>query len=301
ESWTEISRGFEPEHFVRVVREDPVRRGLLYAGTEQGVYVSFDDGGNWQSLQLDLPRTYITDLQIQPDRNDLVASTGGRGFWILDDLSVLQQADAPQEADIHLFRNRHAYRVAGGWGGGRGTAVGENPPDGAVIDFWLAEAPGDDEPVTLEILDREGTRIRRYSTDPDVEAGDERLPVSAGMNRHVWNLRHPDMVEVPGLYIWGSTAGRRVVPGTYTVRLAVGGDERTVPLEVRADPRLDTPQADFVAQDRILQEIASEITAMHQGVNQRIRWMRCWTGPTTSPTGRAWSGCGSWGRRFGIP
>ena len=267
-SWTEISEGFADEHFVRVVREDPVRRGLLYAGTEQGVYVSFDDGEAWQPLQLDMPITYITDLQVQRDRNDLVASTGGRGFWILDDLGVLQQAEEVPDDGLHLFRNRPAYRVAGGWGGGFGEAVGENPPNGAVIDFLLAEAPVEDEVVTLEILGPSGELVRRYSTDPDTEAGEERLQARAGMNRHVWDLRHPDMLEIPGLYIWGSTSGRRVAPGGYTVRLAAGDEVRTRPLEVRADPRVETTAAEFQEQDRMLQRIAGEIEAMHLGVNQ---------------------------------
>lgn len=270
ESWTEISEGFAPEHFVRVVREDPVRRGLLYAGTEQGVYVSFDDGGAWQPLQLDMPITYITDLEIQRDRNDLVASTGGRGFWVLDDLAALQQARDVGDAEVHLFTNRAAYRVAGGWGGGfgGGGSVGQNPPNGAVIDFYLADAPEEDEEIALEVLASDGSLVRRYSTDPDADAGDERLQAEAGMNRHVWNLRHADMLEVPGLYIWGSTAGRRAVPGRYTVRLTAGDQERTAPLEIRVDPRVDTPAADFIAQDRILQSIAGELTAMHLGVNQ---------------------------------
>jgi hypothetical protein len=146
--------------------------------------------------------------------------------------------------------------------------VGENPPNGAVIDFYLAQAPGEDEEVSLEILAADGSLVRRYSTDPDEDAGDERLRAGAGMNRHVWDLRHADMLEVPGLYIWGSTAGRRAVPGQYTVRLVAGDEERTAPLELRMDPRVDTPLAEFIAQDQVLQSIAGELNAMHSGVNQ---------------------------------
>lgn len=263
-TWTEISNGFEPEHFVRVVREDPVRRGLLYAGTEQGMYVSFDDGARWQRLQLDLPRTPITDLEIQRDRNDLVASTAGWGFWVLDDLSPLQQWDAPAEGGVHLFTNRAAYRVAGGWGSSFGESVGENPPDGAVVDFLLPEVPEDG--ARLEILDATGVLVRAYATEPDTLALEERLRVKAGMNRHVWDLRHADIPPVPGLYLWGSLAGRRVVPGTYTARLVVGEEVRTAPVEVRRDPRVETTLAAYREQDELLRRIAGEVSDMHRRV-----------------------------------
>jgi photosystem II stability/assembly factor-like uncharacterized protein len=265
ESWTEISDGFADEDFVRVVREDPVRRGLLYAGTEQGVYVSFDDGDEWQPLELNLPRTPITDLQVQGDRNDLVAATAGWGFWVLDDLSPLQQWDAARDQAVHLFANRHAYRVAGGLGGGGGN-VGRNPPNGAVIDFWLAEAPEGE--VRLEILGGGGEVVRTYSSDPDDDAGEERLQARAGMNRHVWNLRHRDIPPIPGLYIWGSLNGRRAVPGTYTARLTAAGEERTVEVEVRRDPRIETTMAAYRAQDELLARIAGEAEAIHRGVIQ---------------------------------
>jgi photosystem II stability/assembly factor-like uncharacterized protein len=265
-TWTEISEGFEDEHFVRVIREDPVRRGLLYAGTEQGMYVSFDDGDHWQRLQMDLPHTYITDLQVQSDRNDLVASTGGWGFWVLDDLSPLQQWDGAQGEEVHLFTNRHAYRVAGGWGGGFGQNAGENPPNGAVVDFFIAEAP--EEEVRLEILAPDGELVRAYSTAPDEDAGEESLTVEAGMNRHVWDLRHADIYPVPDLYLWGSLSGRRAVPGAYTVRLTAGELERTGSLEVRKDPRVETTQAQFVEQDVFLRGVQNELEAMHRGVVQ---------------------------------
>lgn len=265
-TWTEISAGFEPEHFVRVVREDPVRRGLLYAGTEQGVYVSFDDGAHWQRLQLNLPRTPVTDLEIQRDRNDLVASTAGWGFWVLDDLSPLQQGDAASEGGVHLFTNRHAYRVAGGWGGSFGDNVGRNPPDGAVLDFVLPEV-GEEE-VRLEISDGAGALVRAYSTEPDTAAGEERLQVKTGMNRRVWDLRHADVPPVPGLYLWGSLNGRRVVPGVYGVRLRVGEEERSASVEVRRDPRVETSLAAYQEQDDLLRRIAGEAESIHRGVVQ---------------------------------
>ncbi len=289
ESWTEISDGFGPEHFVRVVREDPVRRGLLYAGTEAGLYISFDDGAQWQPAQLNLPLTPITDLQIQTQMNDLVASTAGWGFWILDDLSPLQQVDDVQgtTAAAHLYSPRDAYRVAGGWGEGRGGNVGQNPPNGAVIDFYLEADPeegdeenGDEEEdeegveeeptaaVRIDILGGGGEVIRTYSTEPDEEAFEEELEAEAGMNRLVWDLRHPDVYRVPDLYIWGDLQGRRVVPGTYTVRLTVGDEEQTRPLKILKDPRSETTQAQYEEQDALLAQLLAEAEAIHRSVVQ---------------------------------
>ncbi len=266
QSWTEISDGFADEHFVRVVREDPVRRGLLYAGTEQGVYLSINDGESWQPLGLNLPTTPITDLQIQGDRNDLVASTAGWGFWVLDDLTPLQQADLDAEGGIQLYANRHAYRVAGAFGGG-GRNTGRNPPNGAVIDFVISEMPEEGD-VRLEILDGEGALVRAYSTKPDADAGESRLAARPGMNRHVWNLRYANIMRVPDLYIWGSLAGRRAMPGRYTARLVVGDEERTAEVEVRRDPRVETTMAEYAAQDALLERILAEAEAMHLGVIQ---------------------------------
>jgi photosystem II stability/assembly factor-like uncharacterized protein len=276
-SWREVSDGFADEHFVRVVREDPVRPGLLYAGTEQGVYISFDGGDDWQPLGLNLPRTPITDLQIQRDRNDLVAATGGMGFWVLDDLSALQQLDPESDAPVTLYTNRAAYRVAGGgwFGGGNGT--GRNPPAEGIVDFHLAREPAGE--VRLEIFAGPGhpnagelVRVATSDPDPDAEVEEVRMVVGSGMHRAPWDLRYPDIVEIPDLYVWGSHNGRRVPPGEYTVRLTAEMDEGADPVvlettkTVRPDPRLDTPVAEYMAQDRLLREIANEVTAMHRGV-----------------------------------
>jgi photosystem II stability/assembly factor-like uncharacterized protein len=264
ESWAPISNGFAPDHWVRVVREDPVRPGLLYAGTEAGVYVSFDDGEAWKSLQLDLPLTPITDLQVQRDRNDLVASTSGWGFWVLDDLSPLQQQDEARGEAFHLFRNRAAYRAVGLGGGGGSGDTGENPPNGAILDFHLQEVP--EGGVTLDILAGDGEMVRSFSTEPDEDAGQERLSVKAGMNRFVWNLRYPAVYRVPDLYAFGSLQGRRVIPGSYTARLVVGGEERISEIRVLKDPRVETTQAQYEAQEALLREIVRETEDLHRNV-----------------------------------
>ena len=264
ESWTPIAEGFAAEHWVRVVREDPVRPGLLYAGTEAGVYVSFDDGGSWQPLQLDLPLTPVTDLQIQKQRNDLVASTSGWGFWVLDDLSVLQQADAAKGQGAHLFQNRDAYRAVGLGGGGGNGNTGENPPNGAILDFFLEEVSEGE--ITLEILTSTGAPIRTFSNQPDQGAGEESLTVRAGMNRMVWNLRYPEVYRVPGLYSFGSLQGRRVVPGPYTARLTVDGEEHTAEIRVLKDPRVETTLATYEGQEALLREIVRETEDLHRSV-----------------------------------
>jgi photosystem II stability/assembly factor-like uncharacterized protein len=291
DSWDEISEGFEADAWVHVVREDPRRAGLLYAGTETGIYVSFNGGEMWQSLQLNLPNTPINDLMVHPRENDLVVATSGRSFWILDDLSPLQQAADVAEGANHLFAPRHAYRLAGGGGFG-GGGEGQNGPSGAVIDFVLgadyagalaADESGSDESgsqepaaggtaesetVSIEILSAAGEVVRTLSTAPDddLSPGARALSVAVGANRITWNLRHESIPNIPGAYVFGSLAGRRVVPGDYRVRLTVGEWSMTQPLEVRIDPRVDATLADYLAQDAFVAEVAAELTAIHRAV-----------------------------------
>ena len=283
QSWDEISDGFADEAWVHVVREDPVRRDLLYAGTETGVYVSFDGGELWQSLQLNLPNTPVNDLMVQQRENDLVVATSGRGFWILDDLSPLQQTAEVTEGEAYLFSPRPTYRLAGGGGGfgGGGGGEGQNPPNGAILDFVLVAEPGDaesteddesaeDETVTIEILTAAGDLVRTLSTEPDedLSPGAEPLSVDRGANRITWDLRYESVPNIPGAYVFGSLQGRRVVPGDYQVRLTVGDWSMTQPLEVRMDPRVDATMADYVEQDAFVAEVAAELTAIHRAVGR---------------------------------
>ena len=262
-TWTEVVEGIPSNEVVNAVREDPVRRGLLYAGTERGVYVSFDDGDHWQSLRLNLPATSVRDLVIHD--SDLVVGTHGRSFWILDDLTPLRQmrevAAAAGASDAYLYRPAGAVRVR--WNENTDTPLpidepaGRNPPDGAVLDYYLARAPAG--PVVLEILDGTGRSVRRFSsgdasTPPD---SDLNIPLwwirppaapgtEAGMHRFVWDLHEPPPPalrhEYPIAAIRGDTPreprGPWVLPGRYTVRLTVEGRTYTQPLTVRMDPRV---------------------------------------------------------------
>ena len=279
ETWTWITDGVADEAWVRVVREDPKRRGLLYMGTETGMYVSFDDGGAWQSLQLNLPVVPITDLIVQRRMNDLVASTQGRSFWILDDLSPLQQGADGANGGVRLFASRPAYRVQQGGGFTRRRAnLGTNPPEGAIIDFVLDEV-NDETTETiakLELFDERGQLVRSYASDATGEDEDDasRLDIEAGANRTSWDLRHETPKKVAGAYIFGSLRGRKVVPGTYRVRLTVNDEAiHEQSIEVRKDPRLETTLAQFREQDAFLERLENEISEIHESVT-RIRDVR---------------------------
>ncbi|MDX1648001.1 MAG: hypothetical protein R3304_12715, partial [Longimicrobiales bacterium] len=242
---------------------------LLYAGTETGIYVSFDGGAAWRSLQLDLPVTPVNDLMVHERENDLVVATSGRSFWILDELQPLRQAtEVGQEAN-HLFAPGHAYRWAdgGGFGGG---GEGQNPPGGAVLDFVLAQAPDSGDVVELEIRTAAGDRVRTLSTDPDEELspGASALRLSEGANRVVWDLRHEAIPNIPGAYVFGSLRGRRVVPGEYEVTLRVDDWSMSQPLEVRMDPRLDATIQDYVDQDLFVAEVAAELAQIHRAAER---------------------------------
>jgi len=284
-SWQLITTGLPNNAPVDTVREDPVRPGLLYAGTETGVWVSFDDGDHWQSLQLDLPHTSMRDLWIHD--GDLIVATHGRSFWILDDLAPLRQASAAVSGEpVHLFQPTPAVRVRRDtWTDTplpAGEPMGENPPAGAVIDYALGAAAHSE--VSLEILDPQGTVVRRWaSTDePELTAGQlalqmiptywvrpfRALPTTPGMHRWVWDLRTtaPEVEErfYPISAIPHDTPrvpqGPLVLPGTYSVRLTVDGEQRTAPLTVTMDPRIDTPASDLAEQLAVEQRLAGLIT-----------------------------------------
>lgn len=276
-TWTKITNGIPDTSFVRVVREDPERRGLLYAGTETGVFVSFDDGARWQSLQLNLPVVPIHDMQVKED--DLVLATHGRSFWILDDLTPLQQIDRGVAAsDVHLFQPRAAYRMGGF--GFPAPNVGQNPPAGTVIYYYFKEKP--EETVTLEFEDAQGRLIQKYTNSGPAAAaaspmamffggggGARRLPAEAGMNRFVLNMRYPGADRVPGAVLWmGGTGGPTAVPGTYQVRLTVGNKTKIASWQWKKDPRIRANQKDFQLQFDFLIQIRDKLTEVNTSIIQ---------------------------------
>jgi photosystem II stability/assembly factor-like uncharacterized protein len=284
-TWQKIVSGLPPTEMARVVREDPVRKGLLYAGTDTGVYVSFDDGDRWQSLQLNLPTSPVNDLDVH--ENDLVAATFGRAIWILDDLTPLREQ--PADATT-LLPPATALRVR--WDNFQDTPLppetpaGQNPPDGAILNYVL-KTPATGE-VALSILDAKGNTVRRFSSEakaldmplPNVPAywfgPPDALPKQTGLNRFVWDLRYPSPQALPYAYfgslleyteytladhaIPGETPreqpqGPLVVPGDYTVELTVNGQTYRRPLTVKLDPRLHASETDLEDQLSLARQV----------------------------------------------
>ena len=291
--WTRADQGIAPQAYVQAVRADPVRAGLLYAGTETGVYVSFDDGDHWQPLQLNLPTVSVRDLAVHG--NDLIAATHGRSFWILDDVTPLRQlADSVLRAPAHLFAPARAVRLRRSVSNDTPLPPEEphgfNPPAGAVIDYLLGSAPSGS--VTFEIRDARGSLVRRFSSDdraappPEpVQIADEWLPRPepptrrAGLNRFVWDLRFaPPPAErrdysiavVAGGGTVAEPQGPLVLPGDYQVRLSVGGHSYTRALRVELDPRVRVPDSALASQLRLALEIWSSM-AEQQAVDRGIR------------------------------
>ena len=259
--WTRIVDGIPDSDWVRVVREDPARPGLLYAGTQTSAYVSFDDGQNWQSLQFNLPHVPVTDLQVND--GDLIAATEGRAFWILDDLSVLRQASADStRAGFHLYQPQATERVQVR-GFGRSGGLGENPPTGSLIHYGFAEAPDTEESsVLLEVLTADGGVLNSYSPG----TGDGKITTKAGLNRFVWDWRVKEFADRSGFATYRGPLSYRVQPGQYTVRLSVGDDSASQDFEVLADPRHEVTAADLRRKQELLAAIVAEATAVGETV-----------------------------------
>ena len=251
-TWTRIVDGIRDDAYVNSIREDPNRAGLLYAGTNHGVYISYDDGGSWQDLNPDLPDIPITD--VIPEHDELAMASHGRGFWVLDNIAPLRQIQPGTTArDLVLFEPAAAYRSA----------------NGVVLSWWLADEPGD---ATLEIVDASGEVVRTF--EPAVE-GEERdrwagpaLPLQAGLNRLRWDLRTDPPATFPGMILWGvRTVAPAVPPGTYTARLTVGGRSETAEVEVRPHPWItDVTEADLVAQYEFGVEIRDRVHQANSAV-----------------------------------
>jgi photosystem II stability/assembly factor-like uncharacterized protein len=299
-TWARITGGIPDDDFTRVIREDPGRPGLLYAGSETGVYVSFDDGASWQSLSRNLPAVPVYDLAVK--EQDLVAATHGRSFWILDDLTRLHQwGEGVAKSAAHLFTPRPAYRLVPPINSGSPTGPGKNymvalgyaatftettpapgetvrrfldagtnSPHGVVVTYLLGEEPRG--VVTLSFKDAAGRLIKSFVSDPASSANasrEPRVPKAAGMNRFVWNMRHPDARGVPGdPFTERSLSGPMAAPGRYQVELGVDGRSLTAEFEIRVDPEVHATQADLDAQCAFLLRVRDKLSETHDAVNQ---------------------------------
>ena len=278
-TWTNISTGIPQGAFTRVVREDDVRRDLLFAGTETGVYISWDGGKAWSPFQLNLPVAPITDLRVH--KGNLIAATSGRSFWILDDLGLIRQYRA-ENPDFTLFKPDPVVLVNGGselngsspgFSGAHPTR-GVNPATGAVLYYYLPELKEGEE-LTLEILDAQGKLVRSFSSKaddsfepwdggPDAEPT---LPKAKGLNRFVWNLRYPTMAGVPGTYVESSFAGHKASPGKYTATLKMSGKAVVAEVELLPNPTYPTDAKTYQEYHELMSSMEKELTGMHQLIN----------------------------------
>ena len=277
-TWKKITSGIADDHFTRTIRADPDRRGLLYAGTERGVYVSFDDGASWQSLQLELPEVPITDLAVK--EGDLVAATQGRGFWILDDLSLLHVL-TDDESGNRLHPPRATIRLTSGGSFDRSSGqAGTNPPSGAVFRYFLTEKPSKETEVRFEVLDSAGEIIRAFTPKAEGEPAegepdegeadpDQILELKEGAGTLEWDLLYPGPKDFPGMVIWnGFTMGPRAVPGTYRARFTVGDWSEETEFQVVADPRSAATSDDYQAQFEFLSNVRDKLTETNRAVGK---------------------------------
>jgi len=270
QTWTKIVKGLnDPNGFARVVRADKKQQGLLYAGTETGLYVSNDDGAFWQRLKLNLPVVAINDLIIQD--NDLVAATSGRGFWILDDLGALQNNSRYSKA-IEMVTPKDTYRIFGG--NSKAVGQGQNPRSGVTFDYYLKNNI-DSLTLTLEVLENDKV-IRTYTNKkksnfkswPGGPSKPQILPSKKGVNRFTWDFRRAPLPSIHKVFIFGGLAGSSVAPGKYTLRMTLGDVVSETEATILPNPKVLSSAEDFVAQQKMLVSIENTVKEMHESVNQ---------------------------------
>ena len=270
-TWKVITSGIKNNHYTRAIRSDKVREGLLYAGTEWGMYISFDDGNNWSPFQLNLPITSIRDLHVRD--NDLIAATHGRSFWIIDDLTPLHQL-SPDMAnqEFHLFKPDKAYRMqqSGGWSKPNTKLVGENHPDGAIINYHIKMSKETDT-VSLEILETDGTLIQGYSNIAKENKLDPRatkpLKIKSGGNRLIWNMRYPGYTAFEGMVFYSSpNVGPKAVPGNYKVKMTYNGKVSEQVFTIVKDPRLPNSDEDYKKQFDFLIKVRNQVSRANDAI-----------------------------------
>lgn len=273
-TWTKIGNGVDTDDFIKVIREDKKVKDLLYAGSERGFYVSFNGGQQWNKLQLNLPVVPVTDLIIQG--NDLVASTAGRAFWILDDLAAIQQSKGSfGNAGAQLYKPKATYRYSSfspPWMPVP-PGIGQNPMNGVILDYYLKEK-ADTNKLTLQIFDAGGKVIRSYTNKKDESfkpypggpPAPQVLPSEAGVNRFAWNFRVENIKDVPNAYVYGNYQGHQVAPGKYKARLTYKGESSETDIEIISDPRVDATSAEWSMQQKFLSDVEATIEDIHTSI-----------------------------------
>ena len=265
QTWTKITNGINNEHFTRVVREDPKRRGLLYAGTETGMYISFDDGANWSSFQMNLPIVPITDLTIKD--NNLIVATQGRSIWMIDDLTVLHQLDnSKKSAASILYKPKDSYRTKGRAAKTPSKTAGQNHPNGVVTHFYLKDLKEKDS-INLTFTSMAGDTLANYSNT--AKEKDKKLEVKKGGNTFVWDTRGKGAEKLDGMILWwASLDGAKAVPGNYQVHLNVNGETSTQTFKVVPDPRAEASVAEMQKQFDFITDINTTIDNAHQSIKK---------------------------------
>ena len=260
-TWTKITNGINPEHFTRVLREDPKQKGLLYAGTETGMYVSFNDGRNWKPFQLNLPIVPITDLTVKD--NSLIVATQGRSLWMIDDLTIIHQLYSADQSKNILFKPKDTYRMRGRGRSGSKT-TGTNLSSGVITYFNLNNYNEKDE-VSLTYFDTKGDTIKTFSTKDKKNM----LKVKKGTNKYVWNMIYDGAERLPGMILWwASLTGPRAIPGDYKVSLNVNGEVITQPFTILADPRAESSLADMKQQFEFIKDVNETMDNAHQSIKK---------------------------------
>lgn len=264
-TWTKITNGIEDEHFTRVVREDPKRKGLLYAGTETGMYISFNDGANWEKFQMNLPIVPITDLAIKDD--NLIVATQGRSVWVIDDLTILHQLDdAKKSADAILYKPRDSYRTKGRAASRPSKTEGENLANGVITHFYLKDVSEKDS-IALTYTKMNGDTLATYSTY--AKDKDKKLEPKKGGNTYVWNTRGKGAERLKGMILWwANLSGPKAVPGTYKVSLNVNGKDQTEEFTILPDPRAEVSVADMQKQYDFITEVNETVDRAHQSIKK---------------------------------
>jgi photosystem II stability/assembly factor-like uncharacterized protein len=264
-TWTKITNGIDGEHFTRVVREDPKRKGLLYAGTETGMYISFNDGQSWEKFQLNLPIVPITDLTIKDD--NLIVATQGRSLWIIDDLTVLHQLDvAKKSADAILYQPKDSYRTKGYSAKEPSKTEGQNHPNGVITHFYLKNFSEKDS-ISLTYTKMNGDTLASYSNY--AEQKDKKLMVEKGGNTHIWDTRGKGAEKLEGMILWWANLnGAKAVPGSYKVHLNVNGSNQSQDFKILPDPRAEVSVADMQKQYNFISDINETVDRAHQSIKK---------------------------------